>query len=108
MTDSSNAPANGRRTIILTRDSVCAGDDADAPHERRVELGTLLDAVALAEQLAANYLPHVAGNGHSWDCVVNGRSIARVTPDLKATPTEFDFEPGRTEAVHFKYNSSTF
>ena len=55
--------------IRLTRDSVAAGDDCDAPHSRVERLGNsirtpedLQDAVA---RIAVAYLPSVAGQA-SW------------------------------------------
>jgi len=51
--------------LHLTRDSVAAGDDADAPHmrvERLAEdLATPAEVQALLGELARRYLPRVAG-----------------------------------------------
>ena len=54
-------------SIELTRDSVAAGDDCDAPHQRRVDLEPT-SVAALQEMLqsiADDYLPSVAGPA-SW------------------------------------------
>lgn len=51
--------------LHLTRDSVAAGDDADAPHQQverlRQDLGTPAEVQALLGEIARRYLPGVAG-----------------------------------------------
>ena len=91
----------------MTRDSVCAGDDCDAPHERIVELPSFLDPEALVRHAALNYLPAVAGFGHSWTCKLNGRRIAELTHDgIRGLIRENIFEDDN--ALHWQYNSSRF
>jgi hypothetical protein len=58
-------------TVVLTRDSVCAGDDGDAPHEKTITTHSFTDPVVLARETSSGYLPSVAGIGHSWICVLN-------------------------------------
>ena len=65
--------------VKLTRDSVCAGDDCDAPHERRVEVYSFVDPEAFVEQFWTGYLPSVNGIGHSWTVSLNGKAIALIT-----------------------------
>jgi hypothetical protein len=62
--------------IKLTRDSVCAGDDIDAPHERIVEVYSFTDTHSFVNQFATGYLPSVNGYGHSWTAYLNGNPIA--------------------------------
>ncbi len=56
-------------TLLLTRDSVAAGDDVDGPHERKLALNqdvaTPADLQALAAQIAPGYLPNV-GETATW------------------------------------------
>ncbi len=51
--------------LHLTRDSVAAGDDADAPHPRvdrlTQDLATPAEVQALLGEIAGRYLPGVAG-----------------------------------------------
>lgn len=94
-------------TFIVTRDSVCAGDDCDAPHEKRVEAYATPDAAALLRELATGYLATVGGFGHSWECLLNGNRIAIIWADGTAMKDE-SFEYEETNRVHFKYNSATF
>lgn len=55
--------------LHLTRDSVAAGDDADAPHQRverlAQDLGTPAEFQALLGEIARRYLPGVAGRA-TW------------------------------------------
>lgn len=93
--------------VVLTRDSVCAGDDCDAPHEKKIEVHSFLDPEAFANATSSGYLPSVAGVGHSWSCVLNGVKIAVVGhsgihPLVQETP--FSDE----NRVHFVYHSATF
>jgi hypothetical protein len=53
--------------LIVSRDSVCAGDDGDAPHHRRFALGAGASVEdALAAVAAARYLPSIAGGMATW------------------------------------------
>ena len=65
--------------VRMTRDSVCAGDDCDAPHERTVSVHSFVDPSALVSHLASGYLPTVNGLGHTWDCMLNGQLIATIS-----------------------------
>jgi hypothetical protein len=95
-----------RLSFRITRDSVCAGDDCDAPHERVIELPSFLDPDALARH-AAHYLPAVAGFGHSWICKLNGKRIAALTHDgIRGLTREVVFE--EANSIHWVYNSATY
>ena len=53
--------------LFVTRDSVCAGDDGDAPHPRSFATSlstTLLQSIETV--LAARYLPSIAGGMATW------------------------------------------
>ena len=69
--------------LVLTRDSVAAGDDVDAPHRRTVEVPPFADPAALVRHVAAGYLPAVAGRGHAWRVSLNGRHIATVRGNVE-------------------------
>jgi hypothetical protein len=96
-----------RIPVSLTRDSVCAGDDCDAPHEKSHEEYSFLDPVAFAQAISSHYLPSVAGVGHTWTCVLNGVRIAEITttgiiPLVRTTPFADAHE------IHFVYHSATY
>jgi hypothetical protein len=99
----------GKRKIpvILTRDSVCAADDCDAPHEKTVEVYSFVDPEAFARAISADYLPSIAGIGHSWTCVLNGVRVAEVTTsNIRALIRESPFS--EENHAHFVYHSATF
>jgi hypothetical protein len=61
--------------VLITRDSVAAGDDTHAPHSRVVRLseGTIRDFVI---ELVKKYpLPHIAGGDATW-VVSSGEPLA--------------------------------
>ena len=93
--------------IRLTRDSVCAGDDCDAPHEKKKEIYSFLDPSQFAKESSSGYLPSVAGTGHSWDCILNKKRIARITCEaIEPLARNVEFE--KENEVHFRYHSSTY
>ena len=96
-----------RVTIQVTRDSVAAGDDCDAPHSRKVETHSFLDPTALIRAIHPGYLPSVSGVGHSWECMFNGRLVATVTgSEIEPNAREVEY---RTEHhLHFVYRSASF
>jgi hypothetical protein len=94
-------------SITMTRDSVCAGDDCDAPHEKHLDVPSFIDPQSLANQLASEYLPSVKGIGHTWECILNGRSIGTISiTGFVAKVSEVMYQGNNS--VHFKYNSSVY
>lgn len=94
--------------IRLTRDSLAAGDDADAPHERFVlfevsDLGTN----QLVSQLTQGYLASVNGIGHSWSAFLNGELIATVDTNSVTAHTEKARFVAENE-LYFKYHPAAF
>jgi hypothetical protein len=92
-------------SVVLTRDSVCAGDDCDAPHEKIISIHSFLDPEALASQASSGYLPSVAGVGHSWICVLNGIKIAEIKSD-GIQPLVREAEFSNDNRIHFVYESA--
>jgi hypothetical protein len=93
--------------VRMTRDSVCAGDDCDAPHRRTVSVHSFVDPTALVSHLASGYLPTVNGLGHTWDCMLNGQLIATISPD-DISPKVAEVTYAEANHVHFVYNSATY
>jgi len=92
--------------LVMTRDSVCAGDDCDAPHESIKEIHSFLDPGCFANEASLGYLPIVAGNNHLWVCILNGKRIARISKSgaeslIERTPYADE------NHVHFKYQAAT-
>ena len=96
-------------TLRLTRDSVAAGDDIHAPHEREVEVHSFADPVALVNHIHPGYLPSVAGFGHSWSCTLNGQRIATIQGNaagIRAEVQEVRYQD--TNHVHFFYTPASW
>lgn len=91
----------------LTRDSVCMGDDCDAPHEKTLENFSFTDVESFIDVVAKGYLPSVAGIGHTWDCLLNGIHVGTVSHyGIKTRVTQITYL--EENLVHFKYNSATY
>jgi hypothetical protein len=93
--------------IRMTRDSVCAGDDVDAPHEKTVSVHSFVDPTALVSHLASGYLPSVKGVGHTWDCILNEKCIATVSVS-GISPKVTEVRYAEVNHLHFAYNSATY
>ena len=94
-----------RIQVALTRDSVCAGDDCDAPHEKSVEVYSFVDPEAFAKAVSSDYLPSVNGIGHSWVCELNGIRIAELGHSTtRALVRECPFSD--QNRAHFIYRSA--
>jgi hypothetical protein len=95
----------------FTRDSVCAGDDGDAPHAREIDVPGPFDAAGLLRAvLAAEKLPSIAGGQATW-CVASGVPLAVVAQQWPE-PRMLSFLPpklgdldtdGETVRLHFSY-----
>src|SRR2546422_436 len=93
--------------VVLTRDSVCAGDDCDTPHEKKVEVYSFIDPEAFAREISSGYLPSVAGVGHSWICELNGVKIAEIrNSDIRSLIRESPFS--EENRAHFIYHAARF
>jgi hypothetical protein len=94
-------------SVILTRDSVCAGDDGDAPHRKRIQVKRFVDVAAFADEAASGYLPTVAGRGHSWTCVLNGVRIAEIASSgIRRLVREVTLL--KENEAHFVYHPTAF
>jgi hypothetical protein len=99
-------------TICITRDSVAAGDDADAPHAQRFEPSDIGDVESLVRFAAAHYpLASVSGGQATW-VLSSGVPLAVCAqqwsePRLvcwRGTPlTRLDGGGGGELGLHFSY-----
>ena len=54
-------------TISITRSSVCAGDDVDAPHEKEIVVSPKLPTrIVITSILDSGYLPIISGGAATW------------------------------------------
>jgi len=90
--------------VILTRDSVCAGDDCDAPHREIRHVYSFIDPAVLIREISSGYLPNIDGPSHSWMCLFNDQKVAEITANgIKALTREIVF--AERNKCHFVYNS---
>jgi hypothetical protein len=101
--------------IKVERDSVCMGDDVDAPHSYSFRVSSSATLKDIFTHLAKeSYLASVAGRNHSWQAVIAGRPVATFlgnnqTPEpsaLLADEVSRYAHNGRID-VQFIYNSAT-
>jgi hypothetical protein len=101
-------PARRLIALRLTRDSVAAGDDGDAPHAADLQVERDAGAVAVAEAiLASNYTAHVPGGATWWlslgpDRVVFGFRGGRPF-FLPVAPETHRASAADVDAVHVAY-----
>lgn len=91
----------------MTIDSVCAGDDCDAPHEKMVSIHSFLDSETLVPHTSTGYLPTVDGVRHTWDCILNGKSIQTITV-RDVTPKVSEVVYAAANHIHFIYHSARY
>jgi hypothetical protein len=96
------------KTLIITRDSVAAGDDVDAPHEMLLEFDENEKVEKIIKTiLKSNYLPKIYGGKATW-CIIAHKPLAIIaqewfnpkvinTTDYLKSAKEFD-------KLHFKYH----
>ena len=99
--------------VRVTRDSVAAGDDADAPHERMFVFGDAPPPLAVvAHILGEAYLARIVGNKATWS-VVSGIPLAvvaqqwsdpRLVPWQEPSWSELDHANGIWR-LHFNYHT---
>lgn len=98
--------------IIVTRDSVAAGDDTDAPHERQFAFpdSTSIEQ-AIQKIVDAGYLAKVQGKaswsavcGHPISVVSQSWNHARAVSCQPWVPTAHDFNNGSI-SLHFNYHA---
>lgn len=93
-----------RARVVVTRGSVCLGDDSDAPHEKTITVSSSLSPEEFVHTLSKGYLPSVAGTSHTWTCLLNGEEIARIAvTNTQILVRELCF--ATENRVHFVYHS---
>jgi hypothetical protein len=92
--------------IELSRDSVCAGDDCN-DHTQTIEIYSFVKTDILVSNISIDYLPHVNGIGHSWDCFLNDNIIATITKN-KVIPKVSEVSFNENNKMFFKYHSANY
>jgi hypothetical protein len=98
--------------IILSRGSVCAGDDVDAPHSKTISVP---DGASLIEVLSfisnSGYLARIAGGKATWSAVSNVPlavlpqqwSAPRALPGANSEKEQLNFHNDMLQ-IHFTYH----
>ena len=60
--------------FILDRDSVCLADDVESHKQEVTLIDNKLETILM--RIAKKYLPHISGDKHHWECMVNHTSCA--------------------------------
>jgi hypothetical protein len=98
---------SGMPLVTVTRDSVCAADDVDAPHRQVISVPENRDAVAFLLSILVRYpLPSIHGRKATWECSVDGRRIGVVAqqwarPVVHVKQVELE----RSASLHFIYHA---
>jgi hypothetical protein len=108
-----HSDSDHNKKIVVTRDSVAAGDDIDAPH--CLEFGvssdrTIADILRYVSQLS--YLPSAVGGKAAWSAV-SGRPLAVIAQQwpapkpLSVSPITLSELDCRSDGlyVHFNYHA---
>jgi hypothetical protein len=93
--------------IRVTRDSVCASDDCNAPHEETVHIQSFVDPTELVMHLFSGYLPTISSVGHTWDCMLNGQLIASVSIN-GISPRVKEVAFAEINHAHFVYHAASY
>lgn len=102
--------------INVERDSVCMGDDVDAPHSYEFEIEQNASTRALFEHLSdKQYLASVVGGAHTWDAVVEDKIVANFLannrypePSNTLSMPISELTNGGKIFLYFKYNSAKY
>ena len=93
--------------VKITRDSVCMADDMQ---DNTKTLNIILpnEASTTIYNIAKEYLPTIVGQGHSWDCFLNGENVAVIDGNcVKITTLVSELHFTSESKLHFKYCSAT-
>ncbi len=96
--------------VYLSRDSVCAGDDVDAPHAKQIVVadGTSIEDI-LSNVSHSGYLPSIAGGKATWSASSNvplgvvAQEWAKPKLFFRIFEDLLDIED-KTLRIHFSYH----
>ncbi len=103
-------------TVFVTRDSVAAGDDFDAPHPYSFKMKKTAQLRDALERLAnKGYLATVAGRGHRWEAKIGDCTVATLAANnhrpaqskVLASPL-IEWAESDQIGLHFRYHPATY
>jgi hypothetical protein len=100
--------------VKVRRESVCAGDDINAPHEYNFSIHEESTLNELFGHLARKkYLANVSGSNHSWEATIEGEKVAffkgnntEPQPSIILNSPVSKYAKNSQVYVSFKYNSA--
>lgn len=100
--------------IVLSRDSVCAGDDIDVPHDKIIRFGSEKYVSKLIESIkSSDYLPLIAEGKATWIVNNSDEIIAVIAQQWNTSKLFIDkkilvkdlIKTGKRIHLFFKYRS---
>ena len=96
-------------TIRVTRDSVCAADDVEAPNEKYVEVHSFTEPEAFIQAVASAYgIPLIQGGRAAWVVLLNGDRIGVCAQEWnapRASVRELQFQ--ESNHVFLRYHAQS-
>lgn len=84
------------------------GDDAD-DHKKVIDIELQNSPHETIKKIAKDYLPHIMGYGHTWDCILNGTNVAVIKGNCRNFIYYADnFTLPDVSTLFFKYHSATY
>jgi len=98
--------------IILTRGSVCQGDDVDAPHSIVIKTKACRNIEnIISEIISSGYLPKISGGKATWSAVSDG-TLAVIAQEWKKpkilsllSVDQLDYDSQGRLKIHFNYHT---
>jgi hypothetical protein len=94
-------------SVSVTRDPVCMADDAESPHETRIEMPAFVDPEEVV-MMTYGIIPNVNGYKHSWTCKLNNLPIAEISSSMEINSLVNQTSWLDENHIHFAYHSSQF
>jgi len=95
--------------IKLTRQSVCMADDMIKPdHTKTISVILQHNTEEMVMSIAKEYLPRIAGYGHTWTCILNGIKCAKIEGNCANITSIFDVSFFATNEMHFDYHAAAY
>lgn len=95
--------------IRVTRDSVCAADDVDAPNERFVDVHSFTEPEAFIQAVTTAYgMPLIQGGKAAWVVLLNGDKIGVAAQEWntpRASVRDLQFED--SNHVFLRYHAQS-
>ena len=94
--------------IILTRGSVCQGDDVAAPHKTVIKAKVCRN---IGDIISGGYLPNISGGKATWSAV-SGDTLAIIAQEWKKpkilsllSVDQLDYDSKGRLKIHFNYHA---